>query len=473
LRADTQSPFGQLILAAAVLLLLASPCAGADPSPAKKPAWSTGDNWHFEGSMLFITVKMSANVTGIGSIVSCGKSYSVYTVEVYSVYQWGALKVTIYGKDYHERSTLALVRSERSTVNGTSIRNTVTTYDPPRRSLDFPLELGKSWTENVAVTTEETLLTVVNRTTVTESVSYRVSGLEDVSTGAGTFQCYKVDATNDTNATLHCWYSTNAGNLVKEDIAPLWGITEVSLNEFKYKQATPVPAPADLTFLYITLSVLVLAVVTVGIAAFVLLRRRKTVQPQTAKPGAVPGAGPQQQLQPGPTIGTGQQQQPSQPAAIPTAQPASSQTAPQAAPAPPPAVIDDVFLIYGDGRLMHHDTRRLKPEVDDQILGSMFTAIQDFIGRSFPAPDGSRGKITEIRYAESRILVERGKDFYMAVATTMTDTALLQQRMARLVPLIEARCAKSLEKWDGNVESVSEAKRLSRLILTEEPIPDL
>jgi len=43
--------------------------------------------------------------------------------------------------------------------------------------------------------------------------------------------------------------------------------------------------------------------------------------------------------------------------------------------------------------------------------------------------------------------------------------------MLALVKLMEVKCASELQNWDGNMESVAEAKRLSRLMLTEEPIP--
>jgi hypothetical protein len=36
---------------------------------------------------------------------------------------------------------------------------------------------------------------------------------------------------------------------------------------------------------------------------------------------------------------------------------------------------------------------------------------------------------------------------------------------------IEAKCSIELQNWDGNIESVSEVKRLSHLMLTEDPIP--
>ncbi len=56
--------------------------------------------------------------------------------------------------------------------------------------------------------------------------------------------------------------------------------------------------------------------------------------------------------------------------------PASAEAVLPATATPPQsqAVIDDVFLLYNDGILIKHETRRLKPDVDTDILSGMLTA---------------------------------------------------------------------------------------------------
>ena len=150
--------------------------------------------------------------------------------------------------------------------------------------------------------------------------------------------------------------------------------------------------------------------------------------------------------------------------------------APQPAPtAPAPVqedyIIEDVFLVYKDGRLIHHDTRRLRPEVDDQALGGMFTAIQEFIGQSFPAEDGTKGVIKEIMYEDNKILLEHGKYVYLAVvAGAIKDTKNLHKRMSKLLKAIEEECAVNLIGWDGNLESLAKAKRMVKMMHTDEDI---
>src|SRR5205809_2064374 len=51
-------------------------------------------------------------------------------------------------------------------------------------------------------------------------------------------------------------------------------------------------------------------------------------------------------------------------------------------------VVDDVFLISKDGRLLMHNTRRLRADRDEDILSGMLTAILAFLKDSDPEENG-------------------------------------------------------------------------------------
>jgi len=134
-------------------------------------------------------------------------------------------------------------------------------------------------------------------------------------------------------------------------------------------------------------------------------------------------------------------------------------------------ILEDVFLIFKDGRLIHHDTRRLKPEVDNEMLGGMFTAIQEFISQTFPTEDGTKGMIDEIKYGDAKIVLEHGKYVYLAaVVKDLKDTEKLHGRMSKLIKAIEAKTEDTLSAWDGQIEALSEAKNMTKLIFTDDPI---
>jgi hypothetical protein len=470
-----------IALMAMVLLFTAmapSPVGALDP--AYKPEWAISDYWEYEGSILIIETNLTIRVTAEGYITVGTETYEVFILDVESSMKMGALSTSSTGKDYYDRWDYTLIKSERVTKDGNSIKSTVTTYDPPRKLLEFPIELGYTWSETVTIHQVETKDSVVNETTKTVSTSFEVVGIEFVKNDDWEIECFKVKATdNETGGFLYYWYSDEIGNFVKLDVFPSVQNSAANIVDYSYDPSRTDPPVNDDESLweaygiYIIVLVVVIIVVVAAAAAVMVSRRRKVSK------AAVGGASPAQ----GPSTDAAAPTPPKEAAASSTV---SGQTTTQAAalgPAagqaqtstPPPSpdiTIEDVFLVSADGRLIHHDARRLKPEVDQQVLGGMFTAIQDFIGSSFRATDGSRGAVKEIRYADSRILLEQGKFLYLAVVTEMGDTSRLQERMSRLVRLIEARCSSELQDWDGNVESVTEAKRLTRLILGNEPIPE-
>src|SRR3989304_5122648 len=69
-------------------------------------------------------------------------------------------------------------------------------------------------------------------------------------------------------------------------------------------------------------------------------------------------------------------------------------------------LIEDVFLLHRSGLLLKHYTRRLRPNVDSDVLSGMLVSVQDFINDSFR---GERGHLNEIRFGKIRIVIMEGK----------------------------------------------------------------
>jgi hypothetical protein len=235
------------------------------------------------------------------------------------------------------------------------------------------------------------------------------------------------------------------------------------VNPYSNNGTNPYNSLVEMYMLMCIAGVIIIIVVVIVLVYYFVVYRKKARPQQAYQPVYQPVYQPTYQ----PVYGSSYQ-------APYQYQPVAPQPAPQPAPVVPkeaPAIIEDVFLIYRDGRLIHHDTRRLRPEVDDQMLGGMFTAIQEFIGQSFPSEDGSKGIIKEIMYEDSKIILEHGQYVYLAVVSReIKDTAALHNRMSRLVKAIEARCTEPLSDWDGTTDSVSEAKRMVKLMYSEEDI---
>jgi len=114
-------------------------------------------------------------------------------------------------------------------------------------------------------------------------------------------------------------------------------------------------------------------------------------------------------------------------------------------------VLEELFLIYRDGRLIAHATRRIRPEMDDEILSSMLVAIQNFVQDSFR--DDTGGLLKSLEFGESRFLIERGSHVYIAAmyGGKIPDEASLT--LKRAIQRIEGDYRTHLEAWDGNMKS--------------------
>jgi PKD repeat protein len=115
-------------------------------------------------------------------------------------------------------------------------------------------------------------------------------------------------------------------------------------------------------------------------------------------------------------------------------------------------VVDDVFIIYHDGNLMAHQTRRLKPGMDDQILGSMLVAIQEFVKDSFK--DETSTGLNRMDFGEKKVLVEKGDHIYLAVVLHGKHEGRVPQRMKETISRAESDYYNALDGWDGDLEKV-------------------
>ncbi|MCG7844963.1 MAG: PKD domain-containing protein, partial [Methanomassiliicoccales archaeon] len=115
-------------------------------------------------------------------------------------------------------------------------------------------------------------------------------------------------------------------------------------------------------------------------------------------------------------------------------------------------IVDEVFVMYHNGTLLAHQTRRLKPGMDDEILGGMLIALQNFVRDSFK--DESSTVLSRMDFGDRKILVERKDDFFLAVLLSGKRAGGAPQRMLKVLDSIEDNYSKVLKEWDGDLEKV-------------------
>lgn len=112
------------------------------------------------------------------------------------------------------------------------------------------------------------------------------------------------------------------------------------------------------------------------------------------------------------------------------------------------AIIDEVFLMYRDGRLIKHFTRRLKPDVDQDILSGMLTAVQEFVKDTFR---GEEGELDQMKFGRFQVLIGRGRFITIATVVIGEEVEPFRPQIAKTVDDIEADYEVLLRDWDGDI----------------------
>jgi len=115
-------------------------------------------------------------------------------------------------------------------------------------------------------------------------------------------------------------------------------------------------------------------------------------------------------------------------------------------------ILDEVFLMYKDGRLIKHFTRRLKPDVDQDILSGMLTAVQSFIKDSFR---GETGDLDHMKFGKFQILVGHGRFVTLAAVTMGEELAPFRPQIVKAIDSMESDYEPILRDWKGDMDQLN------------------
>lgn len=136
-------------------------------------------------------------------------------------------------------------------------------------------------------------------------------------------------------------------------------------------------------------------------------------------------------------------------------------------------LVEDVFLIHGDGRLIAHHSRKFREEIDEDIFSGMLTVVQDFVKDSFKSR--TRIGMKRLDFGDSKILIERSPHTFLATVLVGQEPKLLPLYMLQVLKEVEDRYGVVLEKWTGllhNLEGIDEIiKKL--LLVAKDPGADI
>lgn len=183
--------------------------ASSAMAQVQMPEWKKGDKWEYEMSFEDLSVKYVTKVKDITTINVNNTNYNVFEVESSMSFMGGSQKTT----NYHLTSDLSIVKDVISTSGGGSEETQETTYQPPKKDLNFPLTVGKKWTSTYELSNYDEEYGYSN---YTESMEYEVVAIETITVDAGTYECYKIVSSDDWGFNnITSWYSPEVKNMAK------------------------------------------------------------------------------------------------------------------------------------------------------------------------------------------------------------------------------------------------------------------
>ena len=127
--------------------------------------------------------------------------------------------------------------------------------------------------------------------------------------------------------------------------------------------------------------------------------------------------------------------------------------APETATEDAATAIEEVYVVFHDGRLIFHDARRDRQGVDEMSLSSLLTAVQNFIKDSFKYEEGGLGKL---EFGKLKMVLEHGRLIYIAVVLSGGEPAELRKSMRHIIEDIEKTKFDPSGVWDGNMTALED-----------------
>jgi hypothetical protein len=123
-----------------------------------------------------------------------------------------------------------------------------------------------------------------------------------------------------------------------------------------------------------------------------------------------------------------------------------------------PHTLEDVFIIGREGRLIMHNTRRLRADRDEDILAGMLTAIMLFVRDSFRE---EHEDLKQFEFGDRKVLVERGVHCYVAAIFAGVAPPWARKDVAAFLKAIETKVGDRIASWSGDRDDVHDLKGMT------------
>ncbi|UCG68920.1 MAG: hypothetical protein JSV09_14200 [Thermoplasmata archaeon] len=135
-------------------------------------------------------------------------------------------------------------------------------------------------------------------------------------------------------------------------------------------------------------------------------------------------------------------------------------------------VVEQVFLIYEDGRLISHASIKGNDYYDEDIVGGMLTGVKNLLFEVFVRKE--RGEedmgLYKFEFGDRRLILKTGKHFFIAIVLLGMENKSLLSKSDAIVKDIEHRYGTVLEEWSGDKDDID---GVDEIIMSLLPLDEL
>lgn len=110
--------------------------------------------------------------------------------------------------------------------------------------------------------------------------------------------------------------------------------------------------------------------------------------------------------------------------------------------------VEDIFLVYEDGILIKHLSKKVRKYADEDVVTSMLSAIQSFAADSFE--DTEHWELREITFQGRKILIEKARKFQVFLIFDGDSNEDLKKSVKAAADAIAVKYKQYLKDWDGD-----------------------
>ena len=118
---------------------------------------------------------------------------------------------------------------------------------------------------------------------------------------------------------------------------------------------------------------------------------------------------------------------------------------------PPRYIVEAVYVVYRDGRLISECSREDCKAIDPDLMSGMLIAVQGSIQDGF----GLESRLESIKYGDNNILMASGSYVVLMAMVYGEPDDWLREELEALVPRVEGTYAGVIESWTGELATLS------------------